>query len=194
MALSIDRIVQLFEMRGAERHGAEPVSPMEHALQCATLAAAAGESAELITASLLHDLGHLLYGHGENYLDDGVDDSHQYVVLRHLQGLFPDPVLQPIRLHVDAKRYLCAMEPGYRDTLSPASKRSLELQGGVLTRDEADYFIALPYARDAVQLRRWDDLAKVPGRPTPPLFYFAGWMRACSLLEPMTAEKFHIVL
>lgn len=181
--ITINRIVDLFETRGNEQYGAEAVNQTEHALQCATLAENEGASVELIAASLLHDLGHLMHEHGEDHLDFGIDDAHQYFALPRLRGLFSDAVLVPIRLHVDAKRYLCATESGYWDGLSPASKRSLELQGGVYSQEEAQAFIAQPYAPDAVQLRRWDDLAKVRDRATSSLLHFVDYLRACSLIE-----------
>lgn len=185
--ITIDRIVELFETRGNEQYGAEAVNQTEHALQCATLAENAGAPTELIAASFLHDLGHLMHEHGEDHLDFGVDDAHQYLALPRLRGLFPEAVLMPIRLHVDAKRYLCATEAGYWDSLSPASKRSLELQGGVYSQEEAQAFIAQPYAPDAVKLRRWDDLAKVKDRETPSLPHFVDYLRACCLIEESAA-------
>ena len=94
------------------------------------------------------------------------------------RGLLPDAVLEPIRLHVDAKRYLCTMEPGYWETLSPASQHSLVLQGGPFTPKEAMQFAAQPFAQEAIRLRRYDDHAKVPGLVTQPLrYYMAGLER-----------------
>lgn len=187
MNLTVDRIISLFETRGIEQYGSEAVSQTEHALQCAALAENADATPELITATLLHDLGHLLHGLGEYHLEDGVDDEHQYIALPFLRGLYSEAVLQPIRLHVDAKRYLCAVEPGYWGSLSRASQSSLELQGGVFTPTQAETFIAQPYAPDAARLRRWDDLAKVDGRKTPPLAHFASYLRACSRVSEPAA-------
>ncbi|MEB3229758.1 MAG: phosphohydrolase, partial [Leptolyngbyaceae bacterium] len=101
-----------------------------------------------------------------------IDDRHEHRAIPVLEQLFSDAVTQPIKLHVDAKRYLCAVDQGYWDALSPASKRSLELQGGVFTPDEADAFIQQPHAPQAVQLRRWDDWAKDPDQVTPDLDHF----------------------
>jgi phosphonate degradation associated HDIG domain protein len=173
MSLSVKQIVGLFEQRGGERYGQEAVSQREHALQCAALAEAAGSRAELSAAALMHDLGHLVHDLGDDPNEEGIDDVHQFLALPFLRPVFPDAVLEPIRLHVDAKRYLCAAEPGYWDTLSFASKRSLELQGGVYTAEEATSFIGQAHAFDAVNLRRWDDAAKIPGRATPDLAHFA---------------------
>ncbi|MCX8114083.1 MAG: HD domain-containing protein [Burkholderiaceae bacterium] len=178
MALSLDDIARLFEAKGGRLYSGEPVTQLEHALQSALLAESAGASDALITAALLHDLGHLINDLGETPTLRGIDDKHQYVALPFLRGLFGDDVLQPIKLHVDAKRYLCVHGDGtlsgaeYWAALSDDSKRSLELQGGVFGAAEADAFIAQPYAADAVKLRRWDDLAKTAGAATPPLSHY----------------------
>ena len=180
MALPVVQIVRLYETRGAAQYGSEAVSQLDHALQCAALAEEARAAPEQVAASLLHDLGHLLAdAPHENERD--LDDLHQFLAVPLLRGVFPEAVLEPIRLHVDAKRYLCCAEPGYWDTLSSASRHSLELQGGRFSSVEAERFIARPFARDAVALRRRDDLAKAPGRKTPSLGHFA------SLLERVSA-------
>lgn len=172
MALSLAEIVGLYERRGAAQYGSEAVSQLEHALQCAALAERDGAAPALVAASFLHDLGHLLTDR-PHHSSCGVDDLHQYLAIPFLRGVLPHAVLEPMRLHVDAKRYLCRSDAGYRDTLSPASRHSLELQGGVFSPADARAFLAHPHAHDAVSLRRWDDLAKVPGAPTPPLAHFA---------------------
>lgn len=166
MALNIEQIVELYRTAGAARYGMEAINQERHALQCGLLAEQAGSSAELVAAALLHDLGHLV---APDPRPDGAprNDLHEFVAVPFLRATFGDAVIEPIRMHVDAKRYLCAVARGYWDTLSPASKRSLELQGGVFTLEEAMQFIAQPYAIDAVALRRWDDCAKSPTRETP---------------------------
>ena len=181
MSLSIDDIVNLFETRGASQYGGEAVSQIEHALQCASLAEKSRAAPTLVTAALLHDLGHLLHELGDEPAAKGIDDVHQFIALPFLRKVFPEAVLAPIRLHVDAKRYLCAVEPGYWEALSPASKRSLELQGGTYSPAEAQVFMDQPYAQDGVHLRRWDDLAKTPGLATPDLAHFARSMQASRL-------------
>lgn len=186
MALDIPQIVALFETRGNARYGTEAVSQIEHALQCAQLAEEEGASAPLVVACLLHDLGHLLASSRDvkgGILAADVDDVHQYFALPFLRPLFGDEILEPIRLHVDAKRYLCSGSDGYWNTLSPASKRSLELQGGIFNPADAADFISRPHAQSAVQLRRWDDLAKTPQKLTPPLHHFAALMDACAILK-----------
>jgi phosphonate degradation associated HDIG domain protein len=174
----IDTICALFEAKGNRMYTGEPVTQLEHALQSAALAEAEGADAALVTAALLHDLGHLLNDQGETPTARGIDDLHQYAALPFLRPLFGDDVLEPIRLHVDAKRYLCATRTGYYQALSPDSKRSLELQGGVYSAAEADAFAARPGAQRAVRLRLWDDAAKDAGRPTPGLSHYAAIMRA----------------
>jgi phosphonate degradation associated HDIG domain protein len=173
MSLSIPDIVGLFETKGGAQYDGEPVTQLEHALQSAHLAEQAGAGSELIAASLLHDLGHLLHDFGGTPTQQGLDDLHQYRCLPFLRALFGPATLEPIRLHVDAKRFLCAREPGYLDALSADSKRSLQLQGGVFDSAQASAFEALPYAMDAVRLRRWDDTAKCADAKTPDLAYYA---------------------
>ena len=179
--LSLHDIETVFARRGAEQYSGEPVTQLEHALQSAALAEAEGADDELVTAALLHDLGHLLQDLGETPSLRGVDDVHQYAALPFLRGLFGERVLGGIRLHVDAKRYLCATRPEYHDALSEDSKRSLKLQGGVFDAAQAQAFIAQPGAPDAVRLRLWDDRAKVAGLPTPPLSHFLDRARRCAL-------------
>ncbi|SFB25925.1 phosphonate degradation operons associated HDIG domain protein [Collimonas sp. OK607] len=180
--LTIPQICELFDRGGHEMYSGEPVNQLQHALQSATLAEQAGAEPELVCAALLHDLGHLLNPQGETPSARGVDDTHQYFAIPYLRGLFSPAVLEPIRLHVDAKRYLCATDSAYWARLSEDSKRSLELQGGVFSDADAAKFIARPYAADAVSLRLWDDQAKVEGMATPDLQHFSKMMSACALV------------
>jgi predicted HD phosphohydrolase len=128
--LSLGDIEGLFARHGGEQYSGEPVTQLEHALQTAHFAELAGAGDALVTACLLHDLGHLLNHQGETPTLRGIDDTHQYFALPFLRGLFPDAVLDAIKLHVDAKRYLCRADAAYGDALSADSKRSLVLQGG----------------------------------------------------------------
>jgi phosphonate degradation associated HDIG domain protein len=178
--LAIDGIRAMFEARGARQYSGEPVTQLAHALQSAQLAEQAGAGIELITACLLHDYGHLVNDMGETPTLRGVDDRHQYYGVNALKGLFSTAVLAPIRLHVDAKRYLCAADLAYWDSLSQDSRRSLELQGGIYSAEEAARFIAQPYAQDAVNLRRWDDSAKVAGCSTPDLEHYLSLAAQCA--------------
>jgi phosphonate degradation associated HDIG domain protein len=178
--LTLEDIELLFARHGNAQYSGEPVTQLEHALQTAHLAEQSEASDELVTACLLHDLGHLLNEQGETPTLRGIDDTHQYFALPFLRGLFPDAVLDAIKLHVDAKRYLCRANEGYWARLSEDSKRSLELQGGVFAPEEAERFIRQRFAAEAVSVRLWDDAAKVPGAATPGLAHFAAILRTVS--------------
>lgn len=166
-ALTLSRIEGLFAGYGSAYYGREAITQTEHALQCAALAEQAGESPAVIVASLLHDVGHLMMA--ESNLED---KRHQDVGARALAALLGEDVVAPVRLHVPAKRYLCAVDADYWSTLSQASKDSLVLQGGPFAADEVAAFERLPYFAEAVRLRKYDDLAKVPGAVTPPLRHY----------------------
>ena len=145
----------------------EPVSQREHALQAAHLAEQEGASDALIIAALLHDIGHLLHHEGEDIADRGIDARHEAVGDAWLTHYFGPPVTEPARLHVAAKRYLCAVEPEYLRQLSPASQQSLRLQSGPFSPAEVQEFEQNPYFREAVRLRHWDDAAKISGWNVP---------------------------
>ena len=181
MGLSLADIERLFAERGGEQYAGEPVTQLEHALQCALFAQDEGADDELVTAALLHDLGHLLHDLGPTPTLQGIDDVHQYRALPFLRGLFGDAVINPVKLHVDAKRYLCATRTGYFAALSEDSKRSLGLQGGIFNEGQAEAFIAQSGAPEAVRLRVWDDLAKTAGLATPPLAHFLKRARYCAI-------------
>lgn len=165
-SLTFADIQSLFERHGATWYGDEAVSQLEHALQCALLAEQAGEAPSQILAALLHDIGHLLIQES-----DTEDRRHQDIPGPFL-GWLGSAVTEPIRLHVAAKRYLCAIDPDYHASLSPASQHTLQLQGGIYSPDEAAAFAAQPFAAEAVRLRRYDDLAKQPGLETPTFSHF----------------------
>jgi phosphonate degradation associated HDIG domain protein len=181
MALAFDDLAFLFARRGGEQYSGEPVTQLEHALQSAMQAEDEGADDELVTAALLHDLGHLVHDLGETPTLRGIDDAHQYLAVPFLRGLFSERVMGAISGHVDAKRYLCATRDRYYEALSDDSKRSLKLQGGIFDAQQAQAFIARPGAPEAVRLRIWDDLAKKEGLPTPPLAHFLGRARRCAL-------------
>jgi phosphonate degradation associated HDIG domain protein len=175
----LNRIERVFASRGGEEYHGEAVTQLDHALQCAALAEEAAHTPEVIVASLLHDIGHLLHGHGEEYLDQGVNDRHEDLGARFLAAAFGPGVTEPIRLHVPAKRYLCAVRAGYAEALSPASVVSLALQGGPMTAAETVAFTAQPHFRAAVTLREYDDRAKVVGLQTPPLTHYHSYLEGC---------------
>jgi gamma-butyrobetaine dioxygenase len=171
----VDQIAALFAAEGAADYLGEPVSLGAHLLQAGARAHAAGAPPELTAAALLHDVGHL---RGEDPLDDaselsgrelmaGQDNDHGERGAAWLARWFPPSVTEPVRLHVAAKRYLCATERDYLDQLSPASVYTLSLQGGPMTEAEAEEFADGRYAGGAVAVRRWDDAAKDPAAAVP---------------------------
>jgi phosphonate degradation associated HDIG domain protein len=175
-ATLLDTIDDLFRRKGAALYGGEAITQTEHALQAAMLAEQSGAPAAAIAAALLHDVGHLLHDLPDNVADSGTDDVHEELGYRWLCDHFPPEVAEPVRLHVDAKRYLCAVDERYFATLSPASVQSLRLQGGPMTADEVRSFEAGPFFERSVELRRWDDEAKIPGLQTPDLGHFRQYL------------------
>ena len=167
----VDDIEWLFTAHGNRPYDGqrrESVTALEHALQCAQLAEWSRADHSLVAAALLHDIGSL----GQTVAGDDVDDEHDQRAALLLNAVFPAAVVEPMRLHVQAKRYLVATDAKYLAGLSSASVHSLALQGGAMTLEQCRRFEATPHAQDAVVLRRWDDSAKVPGRQTPPLDYY----------------------
>lgn len=203
--LSIGEIIDLYSAHGARQYGREAVSQLEHALQCAFLAEQAEAAPELIAACFLHDIGHLAGMRMRPPAPQGIaaatpgndagaanmqgargsvpstNDFHEHRAQDVLRGLFSAAVLEPIRLHVEAKRYLCQADPGYWDILSAESKRSLDIQGGKYSGKEAACFQEAPHAQAAVQLRRWDDRAKIPFAPTPDLEHYRAVLQSVAL-------------
>lgn len=165
--ITLNQIAELFDGYGTAFYGSEAVTQTQHALQCAHLAEQAGEEPELIAAALLHDLGHLLQASSKTQ-----DMRHQEVAAAALASMMGPEITEPIRLHVAAKRYLCAVDAAYYDMLSQASKDSLALQGGPFDNADAQEFIARPHAEAAVRLRRYDDLAKDAQVVTSPLSHY----------------------
>jgi phosphonate degradation associated HDIG domain protein len=181
VGLKLADVERLFRDHGGIAYSGEPVTQLEHALQTAQLAQNAQAPIELVTAALLHDLGHLLNLQGESPSARGIDDQHQYFAIPFLRPLFRPPVIEAIRLHVDAKRALCALEPEYYEQLSEDSKRSLTLQGGIFSSEDTKAFLAKPHAEDAMRVRRWDDQAKIPGAVTPPLAHYLELAARCAV-------------
>lgn len=181
---AIAKIFDLFSTWGGESYS-EQVSQTAHAEQCAALATASGADDELVIASLLHDLGHVLVlesASGTPQLDS--DDEHESVGARHVAHLFGPRVAAPIALHVAAKRYLCAVDSRYHDTLSPASVASLQMQGGPMTTAEVLRFERLPHFSAAVSLRRWDDEAKVADLTVDPFEKYLPVMERLAAAAP----------
>src|SRR5215469_9250590 len=126
----VDQIFELFATKGSAAYFGEPVTQSEHALQTAHLAETEGATDSLVVASLLHDIGHLLHELPEDIADQGADAHHQDVGHAWLAKYFGPEITEPVGLHVNAKRYLCRVDPEYLKRLSPASIQSLALQGG----------------------------------------------------------------
>jgi len=169
----IREILSLFRERGQSQYGGEAVSQQEHALQAAFFAEQSGADAATVAAALLHDIGHLLHDLPDDAPEQGVDDRHENLAADWLATRFGPDVVEPVRLHVTAKRYLCATDADYLRQLSPPSVLSLRLQGGPMTDAEAREFEKHPFHQVAVAVRRFDDAAKVPDLPTPSLEHFA---------------------
>jgi phosphonate degradation associated HDIG domain protein len=179
------RIAEMLMLKAEGRYGLADINQREHALQSAWLAERHGCPEPLIVACLLHDIGHLVHDLGENPAEDGVDDLHEERGHAFLREWFGPEVTEPVRLHVAAKRYLCGTEPDYFARLSRDSVLSLSLQGGPMSAAEAAVFAALPGAAAAVQLRRFDEQAKVLGLATPPVEHFLPFVARC-LKQAMT--------
>jgi gamma-butyrobetaine dioxygenase len=157
----IEVIGELFAGQGARDYLGEEVSVAVHMRQAGALAEAAGAPPAQVAAALLHDVGHIC-GAGPSGRDlmDGTDNRHGETGAAWLAQWFPEDVTEPVRLHVAAKRYLCAVVPGYFGRLSAASVSTLSLQGGPMDAAEAAAFEARPHAAAAVAVRRWDEAAK----------------------------------
>ncbi|WP_282775895.1 HD domain-containing protein [Phaeodactylibacter xiamenensis] len=156
----VDFLFDYLRVHG-NKHYEEEVAQMQHALQCAALATRDRESATLVAAALFHDIGHMLAGDPVEANNPTLkDDLHEELGANYLKGVFPEAVLQPIQLHVAAKRYLCTLKPAYYEQLSEASQKSFRLQGGPMSEQEIAAFEQHPFHEAAVKLRGWDDQAK----------------------------------
>jgi len=174
----LSKVDSLFSERGGSEYYGESVTQLEHALQSAWLAEKDGQPPCVIAAALLHDVGHLLHDHGEDYLEKNIDDRHEDIAARFLAQAYGPTVTEPIRLHVPAKRYLAATRPGYRELLSPASTKSLELQGGPMSHEAVAAFEREPHFAVAATVREYDDRAKVVALETPSYAYFRKYLVA----------------
>jgi len=185
----IEQIRHLFLRHGSQPYEGrrpEPVTALQHALQCAQLAERAQADHTLVASALLHDVGHFVEA---AVLPDHMDDVHEMRAVPLLAQAFGAAVVEPVRLHAQAKRYLVATDRRYIATLSPASLHSLALQGGAMGADEVRLFEELPYAVEAVALRRWDDQAKQPRKKTPPLDHYLPLLEDLALAEPFARPR-----
>ncbi|MEK6216158.1 MAG: HD domain-containing protein [Boseongicola sp.] len=169
----VDILADIFDRRGGEEYLGEPVTMAEHMLQGATLAEQADLSEEVIVATLLHDIGHFTSEFGSFTMDDTEDRFHEEAGARVLARVFPAIVIDCVRYHVAAKRYLCATKPDYFSRLSEASVHSLNLQGGPMSEDEVKAFEIIPNLAQIVQVRYLDDAGKRDDMTTPGFAHFA---------------------
>jgi len=162
----VEFIADIFERRGAESYLGEPVTMSEHMLQGAWLAEQDGAPEELVAAALLHDIGHYTSEFGTYSPDDVEDKHHDEAGGEVLAPFFPPVIVECVRLHVSAKRYLCATDPTYFSKLSPASVHTLSLQGGPMSVEEVKEFRRNPFHEEAVRVRIWDEGGKVADMKT----------------------------
>jgi phosphonate degradation associated HDIG domain protein len=178
-----DQVLAIFEGRGAEAYFGERISMTEHALQSAFFAREERAPPSLIVAALLHDIGHLIENVPDSLEEWTSDPRHEESGARWLARRFGTEVSEPVRLHVAAKRYLCAMDSNYVGMLSQASIVTLQLQGGPMTRSESLQFETRAFHAEAVRLRRWDDQGKIVGLKTPGLAEYR------ALIEELTRRS-----
>lgn len=163
----------IFERRGGEEYLGEPVTMAEHMLQGAHLAEQQGESELIIVSALLHDIGHFTSEFGTFSMADTHDRHHEEAGARVLERFFPKLVVDCVREHVAAKRYICATDPAYFNELSVASIHSLKLQGGPMNPEEVAEFEKNPNVAEIVRVRRLDDAGKIAGMKTPGFDHYA---------------------
>jgi len=182
MRVTDPRLVELADIidgKGHGQYGLSDINQRQHALQAALLAEQEDAGAALVTAALLHDIGHMVHDLGHDPAAAGIDDRHEELGHDWLVRWFGPEVTEPVRLHVAAKRYLCAVDPTYFGRLSRDSVTSLALQGGPMSPAEVAAFEALAEHAAAVRLRRWDEAAKVKDLPTPGFDHFSPYVAAC---------------
>ncbi|HUN25382.1 MAG TPA: HD domain-containing protein [Steroidobacteraceae bacterium] len=176
-----EEILAIYRSRGSAAYFGESVSMTEHGLQAAHFARSARAPDALVLAALLHDIGHLIAAVPDALEDWTSDAQHEQSGARWLAARFPPAVCEPVRLHVAAKRYLCATDRGYHARLSPASVHTLALQGGPMSPAEVAQFEAERFHRDAVWVRYCDDRGKVAGLETERLEDYLGLLDALAV-------------
>jgi 2-amino-1-hydroxyethylphosphonate dioxygenase (glycine-forming) len=169
--IAADEIIRCFQTHGGQEYAGEKVTQLEHMVQAAQLAQEQGFDEEVILAAFLHDIGHICEkGFGDNEMDGyGIKDHEQIGADFLLQKGFSKKIARLVESHVEAKRYLTYKNPAYYDQLSAASKRTLEFQGGRMTKEEADAFEQYPLFSLIIQMRKWDEEAKIEHQKTPDL-------------------------
>jgi [1-hydroxy-2-(trimethylamino)ethyl]phosphonate dioxygenase len=171
-----EEVFAIFKKRGDISYFGECVSMTDHALQAAYFAGAEGAAPCLVVAALLHDIGHLIEEVPADIADWTSDACHETVGARWIAQRFSPEVSEPVRLHVPAKRYLCATDAHYLAKLSAASMVTLKLQGGPMSAREIAHFETEPFHKEAVRVRRWDDRGKIEGQSVPGLAAYQAMM------------------
>jgi phosphonate degradation associated HDIG domain protein len=167
-----DQLASIYSSRGADTYFGEAMTTLQHSLQAAYFARACDAPDALVVAALLHDIGHLIEPATDDIADWTSDARHEVSGGRWLATRFGPEVSEPVRLHVPAKRYLCAKDAGYVARLSGASIQTLKLQGGPMSDAEIRVFETEAHFRDAILLRQWDDQGKIAGLATPPFSHY----------------------
>ncbi len=185
----VDFIKDIFDRRGSESYLGEEVSMSQHMLQGAYLAQKAQGDEPLIVAALLHDIGHYTSEFPEDALEKGQNNHHDIAGAKVLERFFPSVVTDCVRYHVDAKRYLCAVETEYFSALSSASINSLRLQGGPMNPEQVIQFKTLDHLEAIIQVRRWDDQGKDKNMSTPDFSYFEPMIRRVSASHVAASSK-----
>lgn len=182
----IDFIRTQYTENGHVAYG-EHISMTNHMLQSAFYAEQAGSSKEVVVAAFLHDIGHLLHGLPEDISDHGIDGFHEDIGERCLKGYLPTLVTDCIRLHVQAKRYMCTLKPAYYEKLTGASRESLAIQGGLMSDQEVAAFESEPYYKEAMRVRVYDDMGKQAELEHPDLDYYLKLTEECLVITEMSA-------
>jgi phosphonate degradation associated HDIG domain protein len=177
---TLDDLMGLYERRGRLQYAGEPVTQLMHAWQCLLCGQREGASPSILLAAFFHDVGHLLQADDRSPTLAGIDDRHEKVGAALLARVFDKSVSLPVALHVDAKRFLVATDPGYMARLSEDSVRSLKLQGGAMTEAERSLFVANTRHEDAIRLRMWDDEAKEASREAPSFASIKAMLLTCA--------------
>ena len=175
-----EQLWTIYSSRGAGAYFGEAVTALEHSLQAAHFAQEANAADTLVLAALLHDIGHLIDSAPSDFGDWQSDVRHEVSGSNWLAQRFGPDVSEPVRLHVAAKRYLCATDPGYSAQLSQASVHTLALQGGPMSDTEIAAFRLEPYHREAILLRRCDDAGKIAGLRTADFAHYRGLIETIS--------------
>jgi phosphonate degradation associated HDIG domain protein len=169
-----DTIINLYKLHGGSAYAGEKVSQLEHMVQAAQLAESGGFDEEVVLAAFLHDIGHIAEeATGENEMDEYGIKDHEALGAEYLsENGFSNKISKLVASHVQAKRYLTRKDPDYFKQLSDASRKTLEFQGGMMTVEEANAFEKDPFFSEIILMRRWDEQAKIQGKPMPDLSHF----------------------